>query len=139
VVLACGEGLDHQAVAKKVRCSKGIVGKWRARFLEARLEGLYDEPRPGAPCKVNDEQVEQVVTQTLDSTPRGRTYWSTWELAKVTGLSRMTISRIWHAFGLQPHRSETFKLSPDPPLIQKQRGMVSIHACSRVSRGVLRR
>src|SRR5262245_5083112 len=127
VVLACAEGLDNQAVAKKLRCSKGMVGKWRARFLEARLEGLYDEPRPGAPRKVTDEQVEQVVIQTLESTPRGQTHWSTRELAKAAGLSRMTISRIWHAFGLQPHRSETFKLSPDPQLIEKVRDIVGLY------------
>jgi transposase len=90
----------------------GMVGKWRARFLKARLEGLYDEPRPGAPRTVSDAQVEQVVVQTLESTPRGETHWSTRGLAKATGLSRMTISRIWHAFGWQPHRIDTFKLSP---------------------------
>lgn len=127
VVLACAEGLDNQAVAKKLRCSKGMVGKWRARFLTQGLEGLYDEPRPGAPRKVSDEQVEQVVIQTLESTPRGQTHWSTRELAKATGLSRMTISRIWHAFGLQPHRSETFKLSPDPQLIEKVRDIVGLY------------
>ena len=110
VVLACGDGLDNQAVAGKLRCSLGMVGKWRARFLKQRLEGLYDEPRPGAPRKVSDEQVERVVIETLESTPRGQTHWSTRELAKTTGLSRMTISRIWHAFGLQPHRTDTFKL-----------------------------
>ena len=94
VVLACGDGLDNQAVAHKLRCSLGMVGKWRARFLNQRLEGLYDEPRPGAPRKISDEQVERVVIQTLESTPRGQTHWSTRELAKTSGLSRMTISRI---------------------------------------------
>src|SRR5215469_5956028 len=127
VVLACAEGLDNQAVAKKLRCSKGMVGKWRARFLEGRLEALYDEPRPGAPRQVSDAQVEQVVIETLESTPRGQTHWSTRELAKATGLSRMTISRIWHAFGLQPHRSETFKLSPDPQLVEKVRDIVGLY------------
>jgi len=127
IVLACAEGLDNQDVAKKARCAKGTVGKWRARFLEARLEGLYDEPRPGAPRTVSDDQVERVVIQTLESTPRGQTHWSTRELAKATGLSRMTISRIWHAFGLQPHRSETFKLSPDPQLIEKVRDIVGLY------------
>jgi transposase len=127
VVLACAEGLDNQVVAKTLRCSKGMVGKWRSRFLEARLEGLYDEPRPGAPRKVTDAQVEEVVIQSLESTPRGQTHWSTRELAKATGLSRMTISRIWHAFGLQPHRSETFKLSPDPQLIEKVRDIVGLY------------
>jgi transposase len=127
VVLACAEGLDNKAVARKLRCSLGMVGKWRSRFLSQRLEGLYDEPRPGAPRKVSDERVEQVVIQTLESTPRGQTHWSTRELAKASGLSRMTISRIWHAFGLQPHRSETFKLSPDPLLIEKVRDIVGLY------------
>src|ERR1700722_8606520 len=127
VVLACGDGLDNQAVARKLRCSLGMVGKWRARFLKQRLEGLYDEPRPGAPRKVSDEQVERVVIQTLQSTPRGQTHWSTRELAKTTGLSRMTISRIWHAFGLQPHRTDSFKLSPDPLLIEKVRDIAGLY------------
>jgi transposase len=119
VILACADGLDNKAVAKKLRCSLGMVGKWRSRFLSARLEGLYDEPRPGAPRKISDDQVEKVVIQTLESRPRGQTHWSTRGLAKASGLSRMTISRIWHAFGLQPHRADTFKLSPDPQLIEK--------------------
>jgi transposase len=127
VVLACAEGLDNQAVAKRLRCSKGMVGKWRGRFLKTRLEGLYDEPRPGAPRKVTDDQVERVVIQTLESTPRGETHWSTRGLAKATGLSRMTVSRIWRAFGLQPHRSETFKLSPDPQLVEKVRDIVGLY------------
>lgn len=127
VVLACADGLDNKAVAKKLRCSVGMVGKWRARFLKARLEGLYDEPRPGAPRKVSDDQVENVVIRTLESTPRGQTHWSTRGLAKESGLSRMTISRIWHAFGLQPHRADTFKLSPDPQLIEKVRDIVGLY------------
>jgi transposase len=127
VVLACAEGLENKAVAKKLRCSLGMVGKWRSRFLKTRLEGLYDEPRPGAPRKVSDDQVEKVVIQTLESTPRGQTHWSTRGLAKASGLSRMTISRIWHAFGLQPHRADTFKLSPDPQLIEKVRDIVGLY------------
>jgi len=127
VVLACAEGLDNKTVARKLRTSLGMVGKWRSRFLQARLEGLYDEPRPGAPRRVNDAEVEQVVIQTLESTPRGETHWSTRGLAKATGLSRMTISRIWHAFGLQPHRTDTFKLSPDPLLIEKVRDIVGLY------------
>jgi len=127
VVLACAEGIDNKAVARKLRCSLGMVGKWRARFLKTRLEGLYDEPRPGAPRQVSDAQVEQVVIQTLESTPRGETHWSTRGLAKATGLSRMTISRIWQAFGLQPHRTDTFKLSPDPLLIDKVRDIVGLY------------
>ena len=127
VVLACAEGLDNKAVAKKLRCSLGMVGKWRSRFLKQRLEGLYDEPRPGAPRTVSDAQVEQVVIRTLESTPRGETHWSTRGLAKATGLSRMTISRIWHAFGLQPHRTDAFKLSPDPLLTEKVRDIVGLY------------
>src|SRR5437773_1949272 len=127
LVLACAEGLDNKTVARKVRASRGMVGKWRSRFLKARLEGLYDEPRPGAPRKVSDARVEQVVIQTLESTPRGETHWSTRGLAKATGLSRMTISRIWRAFGLQPHRTDTFKLSPDPQLIDKVRDIVGLY------------
>src|SRR5881409_1570490 len=127
VVLACAEGIDKQAVARKLRCSVGMVGKWRARFLQGRLEALYDEPRPGTPRTVSDAQVEQVVIQTLETTPRGETHWSTRGLAKATGLSRMTISRIWHAFGLQPHRTDSFKLSPDPQLIEKVRDIVGLY------------
>src|SRR6266404_5530525 len=126
VVLACAEGLSNQTVARKLRASVGMVGKWRSRFLKARLEGLYDEPRPGAPRTVSDAQVEQVVIQTLESTPRGETHWSTRGLAKATGLSRMTISRIWRAFGLQPHRRDTFKQALDrtQPLLPLQPGQV---------------
>jgi transposase len=127
VVLACAEGLANDTVARKLRCSVGMVGKWRARFLKQRLEGLYDEPRPGAPRTVSDAQVEQVVIQTWETTPRGETHWSTRGLAKATGLSRMTISRIWQAFGLQPHRTDTFKLSPDPLLIEKVRDIVGLY------------
>jgi transposase len=127
VVLACADGLDNKTVAKKLRCSLGMVGKWRSRFLKARLEGLYDEPRPGAPRKVSDDQVEKIVIRTLESTPRGQTHWSTRGLAKESGLSRMTISRIWQAFGLQPHRADTFKLSPDPQLIEKVRDIVGLY------------
>jgi len=127
VVLACAEGLANNAVANRLRCSLGMVAKWRSRFLKTRLEGLYDEPRPGAPRKITDAQVEQIVIQTLESAPRGETHWSTRGLARATGLSRMTISRIWRAFGLQPHRTETFKLSPDPLLIEKVRDIVGLY------------
>jgi len=127
VILGSVQGLANAVVAKQVRCSLGMVNKWRSRFLQHRLEGLYDEPRPGAPRKVSDAKVEEVVIQTLESTPRGQTHWSTRSLARASGLSRMTISRIWHAFGLQPHRTETFKLSPDPLLIDKVRDIVGLY------------
>ena len=111
-------------MAKKLRCSLGMVGKWRSRFLKTRLEGLYDEPRPGAPRKVTDDDVEQIIIQTLETTPRGQTHWSTRELAKATGFSRMTISRVWRAFGLKPHMVETFKISTDPLFVEKVRDVV---------------
>src|SRR5499433_3964397 len=95
VVLACAEGLDNKAVARKLRCSLGMVGKWRSRFLKTRLEGIYDEPRPGTPRKVTDKQIEEIIIQTLESTPRGQTHWSTREMAKASGISHSTINRIW--------------------------------------------
>ena len=85
VVLACAEGLDNKAVAKRLRCSLGMVGKWRSRFLKARLEGLYDEPRPGTSRQITDDQVEQIIVRTLETTPRGATYWSTRDMAKPRG------------------------------------------------------
>src|ERR1700730_3562828 len=127
VVLGCAQGLANKSVARKVRASLGMVGKWRSRFLRSRLEGLYDEPRPGAPRKVSDAQIEQTGIQTLESTPRAQTHWSTRGLAQTTGLSLMTISRIWRAFGLQPHRTDIFKLSPDPLLIEKVRDIVGLY------------
>lgn len=127
VILACANGLDNKTVAHRSRLTQQSVGKWRRRFIEERLEGLHDEPRPGAPRRISDPEIEQVVIRTLESSPRGATHWSTREMAKAAGLSRMTISRIWRAFGLQPHRSETFKLSPDPLLIDKVRDIVGLY------------
>ncbi len=127
IVLACAQGHDNKAVAKRLQLSPSTVGKWRARFVSDRLDGLYDEPRPGAPRKITDAQVEQVIIRTLESTPRGATHWSTRSMAKATGLSHATISRIWRAFGLKPHRTETFKLSPDPLLVDKVRDVVGLY------------
>jgi transposase len=127
IVLACAGGQSNVAVAKHLRVNRQTVGKWRARFLSARLDGLLDEPRPGAPRTVADEKVEQVVALTLETTPKGATHWSSREMAKRVGLSHMTVSRIWRAFGLQPHRSETFKLSPDPLLVEKVRDIVGLY------------
>jgi len=127
IVLACAEGQDNKTVARKLRATPGTVGKWRSRFVQDRLEGLYDELRPGAPRSITDEQVERVVVRTLESTPCGATHWSTREMAKATGYSHMTISRIWQAFGLQPHRSESFKLSPDPLLVPKVRDIAGLY------------
>ena len=114
IILACGEGLDSKVVARRLHVSPGTVWKWRGRFVRERLDGLYDEPRPGAPRTITDDQVEQVIIRTLETTPRGATHWSTRDMAKTAGLSHVTIGRIWQAFGLKPHRTETFKLSPDP-------------------------
>src|SRR5437899_813496 len=127
LVLLCGDGLASNVVARKLHVRDQTVSKWRARFVRDRLDGLYDEPRPGAPRTIGDEEVERVLTRTLETTPRGQTHWSVRGMAQATGLSRMTISRIWHAFGLQPHRSETFKLSPDPLLIDKVRDVVGLY------------
>jgi len=127
VILASAQGLANNLVARPLRCSPGMVNKWRCRFLKSRLEGLYDEPRPGAPRQVSDAQVEHVVIRTLESTPPAQTHWSTRGMAQATGLSRMTISRIWQAFGLQPHRTETFKLSTDPLLIEKVRDIGGLY------------
>lgn len=127
IILACADGGETTTIARRLHLSPTTVCKWRARFLEDRLDGLVDEPRPGAPRQVTDEQVEQVIIQTLEATPRGATHWSLREMARASGLSRMTVSRIWHAFGLQPHRSETFKLSNDPLLIDKVRDIVGLY------------
>lgn len=127
IVLACVDWGDNTIVAKRLRLSPTTVCKWRARFLRDRLDGLYDEPRPGTPRTVTDDQIERVVVRTLETTPRGATHWSTRTMAKATGLSHMTIARVWRAFGLQPHRSETFKLSTDPLLIEKVRDIVGLY------------
>jgi len=100
MVLACAAGQDNKAVARRVRVAPATVGKWRRRFIEDRVAGLMDEPRPGAPRQITDKQIEDVIVRTLESTPKGATHWSTRDMAKATGLSAMTISRIWRAFGL---------------------------------------
>ena len=127
IILACAEGTDSQVVARRLHVTPATVCKWRGRFVRRRLDGLYDEPRPGARRKITDEQVEQVVIRTLETTPRGATHWSTRDMAKAVGLSHMAISRIWRTFGLQPHRSETFKLSKDPLLVEKVRDIVGLY------------
>jgi transposase len=127
IILACAEGTDSKVVARRLHVTPATVCKWRGRFVRQRLDGLYDEPRPGAKRTITDEQVEQVVIRTLESTPRGATHWSTRDMAKAVGLSHTAISRIWHTFGLQPHRSETFKLSTDPLLVEKVRDIVGLY------------
>ena len=127
IIVACAAGRSSTGIAKRLRVSPVTVCKWRARFLRDRLEGLLDEPRPGTRRRITDPQIEQVIVRTLETTPRGATHWSTRDMAKATGLSHMTISRIWQAFGLQPHRSETFKLSPDPLLVEQVRDIVGLY------------
>jgi len=127
IVLACASGLANTQVAERLHVTMPTVGKWRQRFLEDRLEGLVDEPRPGAPRSIQDRHVEDVITRTLESKPEAATHWSTRGLAKATGMSRSAIQRIWKAFGLQPHRTDTFKLSTDPLFVEKVRDVVGLY------------
>jgi transposase len=127
VVLECAAGNANRTVARELRLDEDTVGKWRQRFLAKRVDGLLDEPRPGAPRTITDVRVEQVVTLTLESTPRDATHWSTRAMAARCGMSQSTVGRIWRAFGLQPHRSETFKLSRDPLFIDKVRDIVGLY------------
>ena len=119
--------MDNTSVAAQLGCSTATVGKWRRRFVADRLDGLTDEPRPGAPRSVSDDQVEQVVVATLERTPREATHWSRASMAAETGLSKSTVGRIWRAFGLKPHLVETFKLSSDPLFIEKVRDVVGLY------------
>jgi len=127
IVLACAEGRNNTAVGSALRLCKQTVGKWRGRFVAKRLDGLLDEPRPGAPRRISDAQVERVLTATLESLPAQATHWSTRLLARRCGMSQSAVSRIWRAFALQPHRSETFKLSRDPLFIEKVRDIVGLY------------
>ena len=127
MILACAEGRSNIKVAADLDVSDETVGKWRSRFLERRLDGLSDEPRSGRPRAVADADVERVITLTLESTPKDATHWSTRSMAQRSGLSHTTVSRIWRAFALQPHRTETFKLSADPFFIEKVRDIVGLY------------
>jgi transposase len=127
IVLACAEGGSNLAVAARLGVNRHTVGKWRARFLRGRLEGLPDEPRPGVPRTITDAQVEEVVVRTLEEAPEGGTHWPERELAARVGISPSSVLRIWRAFGLQPWRTETFKISPDPLLIDKIRDVVGLY------------
>ena len=127
MILGCAEGRSNTTVGTDLGVSDETVGKWRSRFLERRLDGLSDEPRSGRPRAVTDDDVEQVITLTLEAAPRDATHWSTRSMAQRSGLSHNTVSRIWRAFGLQPHRTETFKLSSDPFFIEKVRDVVGLY------------
>ena len=127
IILACAEGLNNRDVATRLRVNTVTVGKWRQRFLENRLDGLVDEPRPGAPRSISDDKVEEVITMTLEEKPKAATHWSTRGMAQAAGLSQSAIVRIWNAFGLKPHRSETFKISTDPYFVEKVRDIVGLY------------
>lgn len=127
IVLAAAEGTPNDAIARRLHVTRQTVGRWRARFLAKRLDGLLDEPRPGAPRTISDADVERIITRTLETRPTDATHWSTRSLAKAVGLSQSAISRIWRAFALQPHRVETFKLSKDPLFIDKVRDIVGLY------------
>jgi transposase len=128
IVLACAEGASNKQVAADLGVSDATVGKWRRRFIASRLDGLVDEPRPGQPRKISDEKVEEVIVKTLESEPPdGGTEWSTRQMAAATGLNQTAISRIWRAFGLAPHRQDTWKLSKDPLFVEKVRDVVGLY------------
>src|SRR5690349_5027163 len=130
IVLGCAEdgGLRaNQDVAVQLGVWPQTVSKWRRRFLQQRLDGLADEPRPGAPRRVTDEQIEDVIVKTLEVTPADATHWSRSSMAAQSGLSKSTIGRVWKAFGLKPHLVDTFKLSNDPQFIDKVRDVVGLY------------
>ena len=127
IVLRAAEGLSNQEIARRLGVTGATVGKWRERYRANGMEGLADEPRSGTPRKISDAKVEEAVTQTLESLPTAATHWSTRSLAEKVGLSQSAVVRIWHSFGLQPHRSETFKLSSDPYLVEKVRDIVGLY------------
>jgi transposase len=127
IVLRAAEGLSNTAIAGELATSKHTVGRWRERFARQRTDGLLDEPRPGAPRRIGDERVAELVDRTLSTRPEGATHWSLRTMARATGLSVSTVGRVWRAFGLQPHRAETFKLSTDPLFAEKVRDIVGLY------------
>src|SRR5215204_4842547 len=127
IVLACAEGGSDIEVAARLGVHRATVSKWRRRFIERRLDGLHDDPRPGAPRAIGDDDVERVIVKTLEETPRDATHWSTRSMAAATGMSQSAVSRIWRAFALKPHLIDEFKLSPDPLSIEKVRDIVGLY------------
>ena len=127
IVLAADEGEQSKDIAARLGCSTNTVGKWRGRFARRGLDGLHDEPRPGRPRTIGDAEVERVIVRTLEDQPPNATHWSTRSMAQATGMSQTAVSRIWRAFGLKPHQTEAFKLSPDPQFIDKVRDIVGLY------------
>ena len=127
VVLLAAEGRNNTEIARELGIDRNVAGKWRSRFVEHRLDGLTDEPRPGRPRTITDEQVEEVIVKTLEATPKDATHWSTRSMAREVGLTQSAVLRIWQAFGLQPHRQQTWKLSKDPLFIDKVRDVVGLY------------
>jgi len=127
IVLRCAAGKENRLVAEELGITEQTVGKWRRRFIADGLDGLHDAPRPGTPRKVSDNKVEELVDRTLHERPKTATHWSTRVLAKKAGVSHTTVARIWQAFGLQPHRSETFSLSKDALFVEKVRDIVGLY------------
>ena len=127
IVLAAAVGKSNVEIAAELGCNRLTVGRWRSRFTERRLDGLHDEPRPGKPRSITDDDVERVIVKTLEEQPVGATHWSTRSMAAATGMSQSAVSRIWRAFALKPHQSESFKLSPDPQFIEKVRDIVGLY------------
>jgi transposase len=127
IVLLAADGLKNTEIAARLGVTRPMVTKWRSRFAEHRLDGLSDEPRPGQPRTITDEQIEEVIVKTLETTPREATHWSTRSMAREVGLTQSAVHRIWKAFGLQPHRQETWKLSKDPLFVAKVRDVVGLY------------
>jgi transposase len=127
IVLACADGGNDVEVSARLGLNRNTVGKWRNRFIDRRLDGLHDEPRPGKPRSITDDDVERVIVKTLEETPVNATHWSTRSMAASTGMSQTAVSKIWRAFGLKPHKIEDFKLSPDPLFIDKVRDIVGLY------------
>jgi transposase len=127
IVLLIADGLRTGEVAERLGVHRNTVAKWRRRFAVERLDGLVDEPRPGRPRTVTDAHVDAVITKTLESTPKDATHWSTRSMASEVGLTQSAVHRIWRAFGLQPHRAESFKLSRDPQFVAKVRDVVGLY------------
>jgi transposase len=127
ILLLCAEGLPNKEVARREQVTSHTVGKWRARFAKERLAGLVDAPRAGAPRKISDARVEEIITKTLEQKPAARTHWSSRLMAKEAGISEHSVQRIWRAFGLKPHLVKGFKLSKDPMFVEKVRDIVGLY------------